>query len=337
MPWRDEETILGPTQRLTPEGFLLCKDVPIARTGEQLYHASELPMLSMRDGMISVMREPAEVFDAASIASFSGKPIVNDHPDGFVDPDNVAAHQLGTVTNVRRGDGVLLADLLFTTRRGIELVRNGKRGVSVGYDARYEQTGPDTARQRRIRANHVALVDEARCGPVCSIGDSAKGGAMRTRDETCSLGAPILIEEAKAAGVKATRETAGIATPVCDRLRATGGWNDAWTPFHDLDPSWTEQFMAVGIPVYGGGVLPHRLAELLSIAFDASFTHMYAPGTRRHIKAALKAGATMEEIMEVLKLCVIQGIEAANMALPILAKELEHAEMKGSVLSAGRA
>ena len=50
MPWRDEETILGPTQRLTPEGFLLCKDVPIARTGEQLYHASELPMLSMRDG-----------------------------------------------------------------------------------------------------------------------------------------------------------------------------------------------------------------------------------------------------------------------------------------------
>ena len=68
--------------------------------------------------------------------------------------------------------------------------------------------------------------------------------------------------------------------------------------------------MAVGIPVYGGGVLPHRLAELLSIAFDASFTHMYVPCTRRHIKAALKAGATMEEIMEVLKLCVIQGIEA---------------------------
>ena len=33
MPWHDEETILGPTQRLTPEGFLLCKDVPIARTG----------------------------------------------------------------------------------------------------------------------------------------------------------------------------------------------------------------------------------------------------------------------------------------------------------------
>jgi len=37
---------------------------------------------------------------------------------------------------------------------------------------------------------------------------------------------------------------------------------------------------------------------------------MYAPGVRRHIKGALKAGATMEEIMEVLKLCVVQGVQA---------------------------
>ena len=63
--------------------------------------------------------------------------------------------------------------------------------------------------------------------------------------------------------------------------------------------------------------------ELLSIAFDASVTHMYAPGTRRHIKSALKLGATMEEIMEVLKLCVVQGVQACNLGVPILAKELQ--------------
>jgi alkylhydroperoxidase/carboxymuconolactone decarboxylase family protein YurZ len=139
---------------------------------------------------------------------------------------------------------------------------------------------------------------------------------------SCSLGAPILLEEAKAVGVQPTGRSAGAATPVCDQLRATRQWNDAWTPFYDLDPSWTEQFMAVGIPVYAGGVLSPKLAELLSIAFDVSYTHMYAPGTRRHIKAALAHGATIEEIMEVLKLCVIQGIEAANLAVPILAEEL---------------
>jgi hypothetical protein len=179
MPWRDEETILGPTQRLTPEGFLLCKDVPIARTGEQLYHATELPLLGIADGMIRVARDEAEVFDPASMASFAGKPIVDDHPDDWIVPDNIASHQIGTVANVRRSGGLLLADLLFTARRGIDLVRGGKRAVSVGYDARYEQTGPGTARQRRIRCNHVALVDEGRCGPTCSIGDSARRRTMR--------------------------------------------------------------------------------------------------------------------------------------------------------------
>ena len=66
-----------------------------------------------------------------------------------------------------------------------------------------------------------------------------------------------------------------------------------------------------------------RRSSCSSIAFDASYTHMYAPGTRRHIRNALTAGATMEEIMEVLKLCVVQGVQACNLGVPILAEELE--------------
>jgi hypothetical protein len=31
----------------------------------------------------------------------------------------------------------------------------------------------------------------------------------------------------------------------------------------------------------------------------------------------------MEEIMEVLKLCVVQGVQTFNLGLPILAEELE--------------
>ena len=76
------------------------------------------------------------------------------------------------------------------------------------------------------------------------------------------------------------------------------------------------------IPVYKSGVMPAKEVELLSIACDASFTHMYAPGTRRHIRAALKLGATMQEIMEVLKLCVVQGVQACNMGVPILGEEI---------------
>ncbi len=138
---------------------------------------------------------------------------------------------------------------------------------------------------------------------------------------TCSLGAPILLEEAAAAGIKPAAQPRA-ATPAADQLRALGQWNSAWDPFFQLDPVWTDDFMAAGAPVYGGQVLSPKEAELLSIAFDASYTHMYAPGTRRHIKAALGAGATVQEIMEVLKLCVAQGVQACNLAVPMLAEEL---------------
>ena len=106
-------------------------------------------------------------------------------------------------------------------------------------------------------------------------------------------------------------------------MKAAGQWNTAWDGFFELDPVWTEAIIAASLPVYSSGVLTPKLAELLSIAVDASITHMYAPGTRRHIQAALKLGATIEEIMEVLKICVAQGIQASNLGIPILAEELE--------------
>lgn len=80
--------------------------------------------------------------------------------------------------------------------------------------------------------------------------------------------------------------------------------------------------MAMGGGIDASGVMPPKETELLSIAFDASFTHMYAPGTRRHIQNALKAGATPEEIFEVLKICVAHGVEAINLGVPVLAEEL---------------
>lgn len=146
---------------------------------------------------------------------------------------------------------------------------------------------------------------------------------------TCSLGAPILMEEAKAAGVQPISKDAA-ATPVCDGMRAAGQWNTAWDAFFEIDPAWTEAIIAASLPVYTSGVLSPKLAELLSIAVDASITHMYAPGTRRHIQAALRLGATIEEIMEVLKICVAQGIEASNLGVPILAEELERLEQRGA-------
>jgi alkylhydroperoxidase/carboxymuconolactone decarboxylase family protein YurZ len=185
--------------------------------------------------------------------------------------------------------------------------------VSLGLNAACTNLNPDGTR-RHIRAalDAGATRDEIlfvlKCASVMSI-------------HSCSLGAPILLEEAKAAG-KRPAARPPVATAACDKMKAIGQWNAAWDPFYQLDPAWTDQFMATGAGIYGTGVMPPKETELLSIAFDASFTHMYAPGTRRHIRNALQAGATMEEIMEVLKLCVVQGIQACNLAVPILAEEL---------------
>jgi len=139
---------------------------------------------------------------------------------------------------------------------------------------------------------------------------------------SCSLGAPILLEEMKAAGVQAAGGPKP-ETPACDAMKAMGQWNTAWDPFFELSPLWTDEFFAFGASVYKSGIFTPRFTELISIAFDASITHMYAPGVRRHIQGSLKAGATPEEIMAVLQICVSMGVQACVKGVPILAEELQ--------------
>lgn len=80
--------------------------------------------------------------------------------------------------------------------------------------------------------------------------------------------------------------------------------------------------MSVGVNIYTANVLSPMEIELLSIALDASVTHLYTPGIRRHIHQALAVGATPEQILTVLHLCVNQGVQSVNLAVPILEEEL---------------
>lgn len=168
---------LGPKQSFTPEGYLLCEEVPIARTGIQDYAAMELEGIEDRDGVIEVERDEDAVFDPETIASFLGKPVTLNHPNEQVTPDTWSLLAKGTTHNVRRGEGdqsdLLIADLLITDKGAINEIRNnGLKEISCGYDADYEQIAPGRARQTSIVGNHVALVKAARCGPVCSVQDS---------------------------------------------------------------------------------------------------------------------------------------------------------------------
>jgi hypothetical protein len=163
---------IGPNQALTPEGFLLCRDVPIARTGILTYHTSELEGIEPdSSGFIYVSRNQEEVFAETAMSSFEGKPVTNLHPNDLVGPENWSEFSVGSVQNVRRDDNKLVADLLITQAAAIRDVQSGLREVSCGYEARYEQTEPGKARQLAIVGNHVALVPRGRCGATCSIKD----------------------------------------------------------------------------------------------------------------------------------------------------------------------
>lgn len=161
----------------TPEGFLICRNVPIARTGYQEYLQSEL----VEDGdpsiRVNVYRAPDEVFSQATLASFEGKPVTNGHPDEDVTPDNYAELARGHVQNVRVGKGTdsnkIIADLYITDQDLIEqILSNAKREVSAGYCADDVEDDDGQICQTRIRGNHVAVVEAGRAGHTVAIRDS---------------------------------------------------------------------------------------------------------------------------------------------------------------------
>lgn len=166
---------LSPNQLETGEGFLICRNVPIARTGTQDYMAKELG-LEDSEKIVKVYRPEAEVFSPATLASFEGKPFTDDHPPVMLTPENVGMYEKGHVQNVRRGTGTwsdfILADIHVHDAATISAIQNGKRQISCGYSVDYKEDENGQIIQTNIRGNHVALVDEARAGERAAIMDS---------------------------------------------------------------------------------------------------------------------------------------------------------------------
>lgn len=165
----------------TPEGYLICHDVPIARTGTQQYLPRELGLEG--EGLITVFRNENEVFKPAAIASFEGKPVTDNHPPVDVMPDNYSIYTKGVVQNVRRGNGdqqdKILADLIIYDANLIAEIESGKREISCGYDCLYKNNNDGTYYQANIIGNHVAVVDNGRAGSTVSIKDEKPKGVKQ--------------------------------------------------------------------------------------------------------------------------------------------------------------
>ncbi len=69
------------------------------------------------------------------------------------------------------------------------------------------------------------------------------------------------------------------------------------------------------------GILPRKLVELIGVMLNAQCTSLNPEGTRRHIRAALDAGASREEILFVLKCAALGAIHSCSLGAPMLLEE----------------
>lgn len=163
----------------TPEGFLICYNVPIGRTGEYKYLSCEVGLDDSKNPneIVSVYRDDEAVFDKKTLASFEGKALTDEHPVEDVDTNNWQMYSKGEITNVRKGDGeysdCIIADLIVRDPIVISEIESGiKREVSSGYSCDYVMKDGKIY-QTNIIGNHVALVKNGRAGSRVSIKDTA--------------------------------------------------------------------------------------------------------------------------------------------------------------------
>lgn len=166
---------VSPNITETPDGFYICKNVPIARTGWYEYTGEELG-LDDKDKIYKVYRSSEEVFKPAAVASFNGKVVTNEHPPEWVTPNNTQIYIKGTSQNIRQSTekpDLLLADLIIYDAELIRQIQEKqKREVSCGYECDYIDNGDGTYSQTNICGNHIAVVEAGRAGNRVAIKDS---------------------------------------------------------------------------------------------------------------------------------------------------------------------
>ena len=167
----------------TPDGYWICRNATIGRSGFQTYKIREIAdpegLLDSEDFApdddLALWRDPSEVFSPATIASFEAKSVTLGHPRELLNPDTDTDHAVGHIQNVRKGrelldsgDLPLIADLIVKDRAAIDAIKSGECELSCGYTYRLAKEGHRWD-QREILGNHVALVPKGRAGEEARI------------------------------------------------------------------------------------------------------------------------------------------------------------------------
>jgi len=163
-------------------GFKEIKNNPLSKVGVFPYLGKDIPGAPNPAGIYYVYRPAEELADPECIESFKLLPWVDEHTMlGIGVAGGVPAEQKG-VHGVIGGDvhfdGEYLRGNLKLFSTGLaDLIKSGKRQLSCGYRYVCDPT-PGSYNgeayqyvQRRIRGNHLALVEVGRMGPEVSVQD----------------------------------------------------------------------------------------------------------------------------------------------------------------------
>src|SRR5271168_991819 len=111
--------------------------------------------------------------------------------------------------------------------------------------------------------------------------------------------------------------------PVADQ--SPNPWGSSLDKLKEWDPKGAELLLRVGMNPWTSGVLPLKEVELIFLALNCSCTNLDEAGTRRHIRGALDAGATREEVLLVLECGVGLAVHSCSLGAPILLEEMRAA------------
>lgn len=102
-----------------------------------------------------------------------------------------------------------------------------------------------------------------------------------------------------------------------------GFWDEGQEAMAELSPGFLDVWYRMAMVPARKNHLGAKNRALIGLAASAAATHLYAPGVRRNARAAINAGATKEELAEVLALTATLGIHACNIGVPLLLDVLE--------------
>lgn len=128
--------------------------------------------------------------------------------------------------------------------------------------------------------------------------------------------------------MKRTARPAGVGDLKARVLDTIGYWDEAQDAVAEFDLGFLESWYRMAAVPVCKDHLGAKVRAFVALAASAAATHLYAPGIRRQVRNALKAGASREEVMEVLQLTATLGIHACNIGVPVLLEVLEEAGVR---------